>query len=258
MFNWSLYLYSFYAIGTFALFGWLLSLMTNKVSHVDSMWSLFFILAGYSVALLNYDSSPRVLIVLGLLSLWGVRLSVHISWRNIAHEDPRYVAIRNNNEPNFWLKSLYIVFGLQAVLAWVISLSIYGALDGHAPLNALDYLGLALVLFGLYWEVLADWQLQQFKADPANAKRVLDTGLWRYSRHPNYFGECCVWWGFYLFALAAGAWWAIVSPVLMTYLLLNISGVRLLESTIIERRPDYIKYIQNTNAFVPGLPKNVK
>lgn len=258
MFNWSLYLYSFYAIGTFALFGWMLSLMTNKVSHVDSMWSLFFILAGYSVALLNYDSSPRILIVLGLLSLWGVRLSVHISWRNIAHEDPRYMAIRNNNEPNFWLKSLYIVFGLQAVLAWVISLSIYGALDGQAPLNALDYLGLALVLFGLYWEVLADWQLQQFKADPANAKRVLDTGLWRYSRHPNYFGECCVWWGFYLFALAAGAWWAIVSPVLMTYLLLNISGVRLLESTITERRPDYIKYIQNTNAFVPGLPKNAK
>lgn len=258
MFNWSLYLYSFYAIGTFALFGWMLSLMTNKVSHVDSMWSLFFILAGYSVALLNYDSSPRILIVLGLLSLWGVRLSVHISWRNIAHEDPRYVAIRNNNEPNFWLKSLYIVFGLQAVLAWVISLSIYGALDGQAPLNALDYLGLALVLFGLYWEVLADWQLQQFKADPANAKRVLDTGLWRYSRHPNYFGECCVWWGFYLFALAAGAWWAIVSPVLMTYLLLKISGVRLLESTITERRPDYIKYIQNTNAFVPGLPKNAK
>lgn len=258
MFNWWLYLYSFYAIGAFALLGWMLSLMTNKVSHVDSMWSLFFVLAGYSVALLNYESSPRILLVLGLLSLWGIRLSVHISWRNIDHEDPRYVTIRENNEPNFWLKSFYIVFGLQAVLAWIISLAIYGALDGNAPLNALDYLGLLLLLFGLYWEVLADWQLQQFKANPANAKQVLRTGLWRYSRHPNYFGECCVWWGFYLFALAAGAWWAIISPILMTFLLLKVSGVRLLESTITERRPAYLDYIRNTNAFVPGLPKDAK
>lgn len=258
MFNWSLYLYSFYAIGAFALFGWMLSLMTNKVSHVDSMWSLFFVLAGYSVALLNYEATTRILVVLTLLSIWGVRLCVHISWRNFDHEDQRYVVIRQNNEPNFWFKSLYIVFGLQAVLAWIISLAIYGALDGETPFNALDYLGLILVAFGLYWEVLADWQLQQFKANPANADQVLNTGLWRYSRHPNYFGECCVWWGFYLFALAAGAWWAIFSPILMTFLLLKVSGVRLLESTITERRPAYLDYIRNTNAFVPGLPKDAK
>lgn len=258
MFNGAVYLYSFYAIGIFALAGWMLSLMTDKVSHVDSMWSLFFILAGYSVALLNYESSPRILLVLTLLTIWGVRLSVHIAWRNIGHEDQRYAVIRNNNEPNFWLKSLYIVFGFQAVLAWIISLAIYGALDGEAPFNAVDYLGLVLVLFGLYWEIVADWQLQQFKANPANQGQVLDTGLWRYSRHPNYFGECCIWWGFYLFALAAGAWWAILSPILMTFLLLKVSGVRLLESTITERRPAYLKYIQNTNAFVPGLPKNAE
>lgn len=256
MFNWSLYLYSLYAIGAFALFGWMLSLMTNKVSHVDGMWSLFFVLAGYSVALLNYEFTTRILVVLTLLSIWGVRLSVHISWRNFGHEDQRYVVIRQNNEPNFWFKSLYIVFGLQAVLAWIISLAIYGALDGETSFNALDYLGLILVAFGLYWEVVADWQLQQFKANPANANQVLSTGLWRYSRHPNYFGECCVWWGFYLFALAAGAWWAILSPILMTFLLLKVSGVSLLESTITERRPAYLDYIRNTNAFVPGLPKD--
>jgi steroid 5-alpha reductase family enzyme len=257
-FNWSLYLYSFYAIGLFALMGWMLSLVTDKVSHVDSMWSLFFLLAGYSVALLNYESSPRIWLVLALLTIWSVRLCIHISWRNLGHEDQRYVVIRQNNEPNFWFKSIYIVFGLQAVLAWVISLSIYGALDGDTSFNALDYIALVLVLFGLYWEIVGDYQLNRFKANPANKNAVLNTGLWRYTRHPNYFGECCVWWGFFLFALAAGAWWAIVSPILMTLLLLKVSGVSLLESTITERRPAYLHYIKTTNAFIPGMPKHVE
>lgn len=257
-FNWSLYIYSFYAICLFALMGWMLSLATNKVSHVDSMWSLFFLLAGYSVALLNYQASPRIWLVLALLSVWSVRLCVHIAWRNLGHEDQRYEVIRQNNEPHFWFKSIYIVFGLQAVLAWIISVSIYGALDGDTPFNALDYIALALVLFGLYWEIVGDYQLSRFKANPANQHAVLNTGLWRYTRHPNYFGECCVWWGFFLFALAAGAWWAILSPILMTLLLLKVSGVSLLESTITERRPAYLHYIKTTNAFLPGMPKDVE
>jgi steroid 5-alpha reductase family enzyme len=249
-FNWSLYLYSFYAIGLFALMGWMLSLITDKVSHVDSMWSLFFLLAGYSVALLNYELSPRIWLVLTLLTIWSVRLCIHIAWRN--------VVIRQNNEPNFWFKSIYIVFGLQAVLAWIISLSIYGALDGDTSFKALDYIALVLVLFGLYWEIVGDYQLSRFKANPVNKNAVLNTGLWRYTRHPNYFGECCVWWGFFLFALAAGAWWAIISPILMTLLLLKVSGVSLLESTITERRPAYLHYIKTTNAFIPGMPKHVE
>lgn len=258
IFNWSLYLYSFYAVGLFAIAGWILSLMTDKVSHINSMWSLFLLLAGCSVALLNYEATPRIVLVLTLLSIWSVRLSVHIAWRNTDQEDRRYITLRDTHTPHFWLKSAYRVFGLQAVLAWVVSLAIYGALDGETPLNALDYLGLVLVLFGLYWEIVADWQLSSFNANPANIHHVLDTGLWRYSRHPNYFGECCVWWGFYLFALAADAWWAIVSPVLMTVLLTKISGVRLMESTIVERRPAYLEYIKRTNAFIPGQPKNLK
>ncbi len=222
------------------------------------MWSLFFLLGAYTVALLGYESSPRIFITLTLLTLWAVRLAVHIAWRGWGHEDKRYLVIRENNAPFFWFKSLYIIFALQGVLAWIISLSIYGALDGNEPFQALDYLGALLILFGLYWEIVADRQLNRFKANPDNADKVLDSGLWYYSRHPNYFGECCVWWGFFLLALAAGAWWAIVSPILMTFLLLKVSGVSLLESTISDRRPAYAAYIKNTNAFVPGIPKHAK
>jgi len=256
MFNWPVYFYSLYGMVMLALAGWLFSLATKKVSHVDILWSLFFVIGGYAVALLLFNNSLRISLVLGLLTFWALRLSVHIAWRGWGHEDHRYQTIRENNEPFFWAKSIYIVFGLQALLAWIVSMSIYGAIDGDEPFSALDYLATLLVLFGLYWEVLGDWQLSRFKANPANAGKVMDTGLWRYTRHPNYFGECCVWWGFYLFALSAGAWWAILSPILMTILLLKISGVSLLESTISQRRPDYVAYVQRTNAFIPGLPKH--
>lgn len=257
MFNWSIYFYSLVAIGLFALMGWMLSLVRDNVTHVDSMWSLFFMLASFTSALFVFDSTPRILLVLSLVSIWAIRLCAYLTWRNWGpHEDHRYVEIRRNNEPHFWLKSIYIIFGLQAVLAWVISLSLYGAIDSNAPINAVDYLGFILFAFGFYWETVADWQLSQFKANPANKGKVLDTGLWRYSRHPNYFGECCVWWGFYLIAIAGGAWWAIISPVLMTFLLLKVSGVSLLEKDIAERRPQYVAYIKSTNSFIPGLPKS--
>ncbi len=257
MFNWPIYFYSLVAIGLFALMGWMLSLVRDNVTHVDSMWSLFFMLASFTSALFVFDSTPRILLVLSLVSIWAIRLCAYLTWRNWGpHEDHRYVEIRRNNEPHFWLKSIYIIFGLQAVLAWIISLSLYGAIDSNAPINALDYLGFALFAFGFYWETVADWQLSQFKANPANKGKVLDTGLWRYSRHPNYFGECCVWWGFYIIALSGGAWWAIISPILMTLLLLKVSGVSLLEKDIAERRPQYVAYIKSTNSFIPGLPKS--
>ena len=109
-------------------------------------------------------------------------------------------------------------------------------------------------VFGFTFEVLADWQLQRFKAVPSNQGRVLRQGLWRYTRHPNYFGECCLWWGLYLIAVAAGGWWSIVSPLLMTLLLLKVSGVALLEQTIGDRRPGYADYVRRTSAFLP-LPR---
>ncbi len=259
MLSWTLYFYSLVTIAVFAFAGWLFSLMRKNVTHVDSMWSLFFVIAAFTTAavVLFFEAAPpRLILVLACLSVWALRLCVYLTWRNWgSHEDSRYVQIRNNNQPYFWLKSLYIIFGMQAVLAWIISASLYGAITAITPLNGLDYVGLVLFIFGFVWESLADLQLSRFKANPNNKGKVLNTGVWRYSRHPNYFGECCVWWGFYLFALAGGAWWAIISPLLMTILLLKVSGVSLLESTIIERRPAYADYIRSTNAFIPGVPK---
>lgn len=254
--SWSIYINCLIAISAFALFGWIFSLIRNNVTHVDSMWSLFFMIAAFTSALLSAQLSLRIPILLVLVTLWGLRLCIYLTWRNWGpHEDHRYMQIRQNNQPNFWLKSIVIVFGLQALLAWIISISLYAAIDSNVALNFLDFAAIVLFLFGFVWEMLADKQLAKFKANPANQGQVLNTGVWRYSRHPNYFGECCIWWAFYLFALATGAWWAIVSPVLMTLLLLKVSGVSLLESTIVERRPAYTDYIKNTNAFFPSQPK---
>jgi steroid 5-alpha reductase family enzyme len=191
--------------------------------------------------------------VLCLVSLWGLRLAAYLAWRNRGHdEDRRYQAIRRRNEPNFALKSLWLIFGFQAVLAWIISLPLAGAIAGDAPLGLLDGLGVALWAVGLYFEAAGDWQLARFKADPGNTGRVMDRGLWRYTRHPNYFGDFCVWWGLYLVALSAGAWWTVVGPLIMSLLLLRFSGVRLLERDIGERRPAYAEYVRRTNAFFPG------
>jgi steroid 5-alpha reductase family enzyme len=213
-------------------------------------------MSAYTYALFFYELTPRTSLVLLLVTIWAVRLCAYLTWRNWnPHEDHRYAAIRKNNEPHFWLTSIYIVFGLQAVLAWIISMPLFGAIESKSALNGWDYLGTLLFAVGFVWETAADWQLATFKNNKNNQGKVLDTGLWRYSRHPNYFGECCVWWGFYLIALAGGAWWTIAAPLLITLLLLKVSGVALLEKDIAERRPAYADYIQRTNAFFPGLPK---
>lgn len=250
-----MYLQCLISIAIFALIGWGISVATRHYSHVDSMWSLFMALAGVTTALNVVALSPRAILVLCLVIIWAVRLSGFITWRNWGKEDYRYETIRQNNEPHFWLKSLYIVFGLQAVLAWLVAYPVYAA---TASLNAwqwLDVLASVLFLLGFYWEVVADWQLHRFKSNPANQQAVLNTGLWRYSRHPNYFGECLIWWGFALFGVASGSHWSWFSPVLMTLLLLKVSGVSLLEQTITSRRPGYAEYIATTNAFIPGFPK---
>ncbi len=256
---WPVYLNGLYALLAFGVAGWLLSLYRNNVTHVDSMWSLFLLLAGVVYANQMPEISDRSQIILIFLSLWALRLSIYLTWRNWGpHEDHRYAEIRRNNSPHFGFKSLYIVFGLQAILAWVISLPILGAVVSPAELNFLDIVGIAVVSFGLIWETVADWQLSVFKSRPENQGQVLDRGLWRHCRHPNYFGECCVWWGFFIMALAAGAWWALPSALLMTFLLLKFSGVALLEKDIGDRRPAYAQYVRTTNAFIPGCKKKIK
>ncbi len=194
--------------------------------------------------------------MLALVAVWALRLAIYLALRNWdAPEDHRYRAIRARNEPGFRWKSLYLVFGLQALLAWLISAPLAGAIASAAPLGALDALGAALAAFGIVFEATGDAQLARFKADPASAGKVMDRGLWRYTRHPNYFGEFCVAWGFWLLAAAGGAWWTLFAPLLMTLLLLRVSGVALLEKDIGERRPAYRDYVARTNAFFPGPPR---
>jgi steroid 5-alpha reductase family enzyme len=253
---WQIYINGLYSIGIFALIGWILSLVRQNVTHVDSMWSLFLALAAITYAVLFNEINQRMFLVLFLVSIWALRLCIYLTWRNWnPHEDHRYAAIRKNNQPHFWLKSIYIVFGLQAILAWIVSMPLFGAVTTNSILNGWDLVGALLFSVGFVWETLADWQLTIFKANADNKGKVLSAGLWHFCRHPNYFGECCVWWGFYLIAVGAGAWWTLAGPVLMTLLLLKVSGVSLLEKDITERRPAYSQYIKNTSTFFPWFPK---
>ncbi len=258
MFDLNAWLGGLGAILTVAAVTWVVSLHKNDVSIVDGVWGAFFVVAAAAYAVLSAGSGPRTLLLLALVALWAVRLSVYIIWRNWGEEeDYRYREMRANNEPHFKWKSGYLVFGLQGVIAWTVSLSLLAGMAGSTPINVFDYLGILLWSTGMLFETAADIQLARFKADPANQGKVLDSGLWRYTRHPNYFGETCVWWGYYLIALAAGGVWAIVSPVIMTVMLLRVSGVPLLERDMDARRPGYRDYAERTNAFIPGPPKTV-
>jgi steroid 5-alpha reductase family enzyme len=247
-----------------ALATWVLSVYKRDVSIVDSLWPLLFALMGYAYAAgagggVEFGlgtMGPRAVLILSLATAWALRLFLYITWRNWNHgEDRRYQAIRARNEPHFAFKSLYLVFALQVLLAWVISLPLLAALLNPGPLRVLDVIGAGLWLAGFTFEAGGDWQLARFKADPSNRDQVMDRGFWRLTRHPNYFGDFCVWWGFYLIAVAAGGWWALLGPLVMSVLLMRVSGVTLLEKDIGERRPKYADYIRRTNAFFPGMPK---
>jgi steroid 5-alpha reductase family enzyme len=199
------------------------------------------------------SSGPRATGIIVLAVAWALRLSVYVAWRNWGRpEDRRYQAIRARNEPGFAWKSLYLVFGLQALLGWIVSMPLLAALAGKEPFGWLDAAGAAVAALGIGCEALADWQLARFKATGAGADAVMDRGLWRYTRHPNYFGEFLAWWGFYLMAAGCGGAWSVASPLLMSVLLLKVSGVTLLEADLAGRKPEYQAYVARTNAFFPG------
>lgn len=239
-----------------ALLVWVIATVRRNAGLVDIFWPVFFVAGAAVYAVASPVLETRALLVLLLVAVWALRLSVYLAARNWnAPEDHRYRAIRERNAPGFAWKSLYLVFGLQAVLAWLISAPLAASISSGVGIGTLDALSAVLALFGIGFEALADAQLARFKAEPANAGRVMDRGLWRFTRHPNYFGEFCVWWGFYGIALGAGAWWTVFSPLLMTVLLLRVSGVALLEKDIAERRPAYRDYAARTNAFFPGPPR---
>lgn len=253
------------AAGLFSMV-WLVSVVRRDASVVDLIWGAGFALLAWVAWWQAPDAEPVRLLPPILASLWGLRLSAYLTYRNWGEgEDLRYVAIRARNQP-FWLKSLWLVFGLQAALQWLISLPLLTvqrgpvSVSGAEPESGLVIAGLVIgvLLFacGLLCETFADLQLARFKRDPAKRGQVLDHGLWRYSRHPNYFGDFLVWWGLFALTTALGApLWTVVSPLVMSVLLLKVSGVPLLESHLRKTRPGYADYVERTSSFFPWWPK---
>ena len=239
----------------FAYFGWLLSLKKNNVTHVDTMWSLFFVLNAlyfYSV----FPASLRSSLIILLVLFWGVRLAIYLTYRNWGKpEDTRYLKIRQNNEPHFRYKSAYIIFGFQAILAWVVGSILFIAIENNHPITWLDNLGFIVILFGIAYESIADYQLMQFKNDIKNRGKLLQSGLWKLSRHPNYFGEILVWWGFFITTLTTGFHYNLIAPLLMTFLILRFSGVTLLEANLTSKFDEYDNYQKKVNTIIPRFWK---
>jgi steroid 5-alpha reductase family enzyme len=246
------------AVSAMMIVGWFISLAYRNVTIVDSLWGMGFVLIAWLTFFMSDGFFDRRLLIAILVTLWGLRLSIYLSRRNWGKgEDHRYGSWREKSGDRFWLVSLFKVFILQAIFLWVISLALqYGqmALKPNS-LTWFDILGTIIWTIGFIFESVGDWQLARFKSDPANAGRVMNKGLWAYTRHPNYFGECLIWWGIFLITLSTpNSWWTILSPIIVTAVLLKMTGIPLTEKALVENRPGYGDYIKRTSAFVPWLP----
>ena len=253
-----------YGIAALAILGmmtllWLISLILKDSSIVDIFWGAGFVVSSWVYFALTPDGFPgRKWLISILVTIWGLRLSLYILSRNWGKgEDFRYRKWREEAGGSWWWRSYLKVFLLQGLLMWIISAQLLAAQRSATPdrLTVLDWAAVALWGIGFFFEAVGDLQMARFKANPANKGKVLNTGVWRYTRHPNYFGDATQWWAYYLVAAAAGGFWTIFSPVFMTVLLLRVSGVTLLEKTLTVTKPQYQEYIETTSAFVPWFPK---
>lgn len=242
-------------VAVYVLLLWVVSLAKKDASIVDPFWGLGFVLIAWATIVqlgsLNVTAGLQVVLV----TIWGVRLWGYLIWRNWGKdEDRRYGKMRKKHGESFWWVSLFTVFLLQGVLMWFISLAIQSGLF-HSSDNSpswIIWIGILMWGLGFFFESVGDYQMAHFKRQPDSDGKVMNEGLWRYTRHPNYFGDFCVWWGIYLIAGPMDSWWTIGSPLLMSFLLLKVSGVSLLEGDIEDRRPNYAEYKRRTNAFFPG------
>jgi steroid 5-alpha reductase family enzyme len=255
-----------YLIGAAVIFGfmvvlWLVSLALKNSSIVDIFWGFGFVLSAWLYFFLTPEGFLlRKIILLALVTIWGLRLTIHILTRNWGKpEDFRYQKWRAEAGPSWWIRSLFKVFLLQGLLMWLISAPLLGAQFFQTRPTFTWVIALAILvwLIGFFFEMVGDSQLARFRAEPANKGKLLNTGVWQLTRHPNYFGDAAQWWGFYLLALIAGGWWTVFSPILMTLFLIQVSGVALLEKTLAETKPGYKEYMASTSAFIPWFPKHL-
>jgi steroid 5-alpha reductase family enzyme len=255
----NLFLANLLASAVLMCLGWVFSLIKKNVTIADSLWGLGFVLIAWLTFFRTEGFLIRKLMITIPITLWGLRLFIHLCIRNWNKgEDPRYGQWRKKYGDSFWWVSLFKVFLVQSVFQWIIALGVqYGQIFSSPPhLTILDVLGLGIWSIGFIIESLADWQLKKFLADPSNKGKIMNRQLWKYSRHPNYFGETLIWWGFFVIVLPT-PWgiWTIISPLLITYTLLRLTGVTLMEETLFAQNPEYQRYIEQTSSFIPWFHK---
>lgn len=238
---------------------WILSIIIKNVSIVDLFWGVGFVIINAFYFYQSGDFFQRKILLLVLVTLWGLRLFIYLLWRNIGKgEDFRYQEFRRNyGAERYWWFSYFQVFLLQGALIMFVSLPLLGTNTQTASndLNGLDYLGIIIFIIGLVFEAGSDFQLAKFKKNPNNKGKILNTGFWKYTRHPNYFGDTAVWWSFGIFSVASGSYWTIIGSIGMTILIIKVSGVSLLEKSLKNTKPKYRDYIQKTSSFFPWFPR---
>ena len=237
---------------------WLLSLAIKNASIVDIVWGLGFAITSWVLALAIDGDSTRQILLAFMVGLWGVRLGSYLAKRNLGHgEDWRYKAMRKKKGAKFGLISLVTVFGLQGALMFIVSLPVmFGNSDSTPGVGPIAVVGIMVWAVGFLFEAVGDWQLARFKRDSSNAGKVMQSGLWSLTRHPNYFGNALLWWGIGIVGAETGSGIVgFIGPVVMTFFLLKVSGVPMLERSLNKRREGYAEYAARTSMFIPRLPK---
>jgi steroid 5-alpha reductase family enzyme len=254
-----IYLMALAAILTMMTLLWIISIPIKNVSIVDLFWGFGFVVACLVYFLMTEGFETRKIVLLILVIIWGLRLSVHLAWRNLGKgEDFRYKKFRQDyGKHRYWWISFFQTFLLQGMLMWLVSAPLLGAqyYAKNNTLNVFDFIGVFVWLAGFIFEAGGDLQLARFKADPANTGKVLNKGFWHYTRHPNYFGDAAVWVGYAFICIAAGSYIPVFGSALMIALIIKVSGVALLEKNLTASKPEYMDYIKKTSTFIPWFPK---
>lgn len=235
---------------------WMVSVAVRDASIIDVFWGLLFVAVAWTLFGLQLGSTAlKPFVFLFLVTAWGMRLAVHLAARNLGEgEDTRYRVWRSHGGENWWLKTYWRIYLLQGALALIVATPVIAAFAGPDRISIVNWLGVLVWGVGLGMESAADIQLTRFRADPANEEKVMGSGLWRYSRHPNYFGDALMWWGLGLFTLSPLTWWSLIGPLAMTVIFLTLSN-NVIERGLKKRRPGYEAYVARTSAFLPMPPK---